>query len=260
MYSLGVSTSWSLAVCLWPSGAFCSGLYCLNKLLWQGMRAALICRYTYKHLECGLELCLFSKVAVLGSPLGPVAEIATSNWLYLQCQAWISLIKPTIRSLGGQDLSATIVASGTSRPTSHCCGSLGSQIEKSVGCLSLWAACMDSSKPRAGPQRELFHVRSRSTPPTPVTGRAWCPQQQALTFSSRITEDDGNHRYVGILFPSLLYMYIIEFPCSTGLHINPQRALNFSCLFLYSLPQLLLSSPFPFDPSIPTLLHPSIHK
>lgn len=101
MYSLGVSTSWSLAVCLWPSGAFCSGLYCLNKLLWQGMRAALICRYTYKHLECGLELCLFSKVAVLGSPLGPVAEIATSNWLYLQCQAWISLIKPTIRSLGG---------------------------------------------------------------------------------------------------------------------------------------------------------------
>lgn len=64
-------------------------IYCWKVLCWE-MRDSLLCRYSNKSSRVVSMLCLFSKLIVVGSPLGPMTYIDIGSWPYWQFWTWVS--------------------------------------------------------------------------------------------------------------------------------------------------------------------------
>lgn len=77
---------------------------CKKKVLWSGVRVALIYGYKHKYLGSGLAARTFNKTSVLHSSLKPGASLVTGFWSGWQWYAWISYL--------GAGLSSTLKVVG----------------------------------------------------------------------------------------------------------------------------------------------------
>lgn len=73
----------------WPAKGLCVVIYCEEKFLWWEFRDALIYVYTNKSLGVIQIICLFIRIILLDSPLGPMTYLAIGFCLLSHCQVWV---------------------------------------------------------------------------------------------------------------------------------------------------------------------------